>query len=78
VLLAGSSLLAAVTLASMWLIGRKSPAGWLVAIGAQLLWLPYDVATGQLGFITITAASVPVYVRGWRRFRADRRVTLDA
>ena len=70
-LLAGSTFLAALTLLSMWLIGRKHPAGWLVAIAGQVLWVPYDLATHQLGFLLITAASVPVYVRGWRNFRRE-------
>jgi hypothetical protein len=66
---AASSVLAVVTLASMWLIGRKLAAGWAVAIAAQVLWVPYDVVTRQVGFLAITAVSVPVYVRGWRAFR---------
>lgn len=72
-LTAGSSVLALVALVSMWLISRKQAAGWAVAIAAQALWVPYDVVTRQFGFIVITAASVPVYVRGWQRFRAGGR-----
>jgi hypothetical protein len=73
VLTAGSSVLALVALASMWLISRKQAAGWAVAIAAQALWVPYDVVTRQFGFIAISAASVPVYVRGWRNFRVGSR-----
>jgi hypothetical protein len=68
-LTAGSSVLALVTLGSMWLIARKHAAGWLAAVGAQVLWVPYDILTRQSGFLLITAVSVPVYVRGWRNFR---------
>lgn len=68
----GSTTLALLALASMWLISRKRASGWAVAIAAQFLWLPYDVITAQWGFILITVASVPVYVRGWQRFRACR------
>lgn len=70
ILATGSTVLALLALASMWLISRKRAAGWLLAIAAQALWVPYDVVTRQLGFILITIASVPVYVRGWRNFRA--------
>lgn len=66
---AGSAVLAVITLVSMALLAEKTPAGWLVAIGAQVLWVPYDVVTRQYGFLLITAVSVPVYVRGWRSFR---------
>jgi hypothetical protein len=68
-LTAGSAVMAAVTLLSMGLLARKAAAGWAVAIGAQVLWVPYDVVTRQFGFLAVTAASVPVYVRGWRNFR---------
>jgi predicted membrane metal-binding protein len=65
----GSAVLAVVSLASMWLISRKQASGWAVAIAAQALWVPYDVLTHQLPFIAVTVVSVPVYFRGWRRFR---------
>ena len=55
----------------MWLLSRKHPAGWLVAIAAQALWIPYDLATRQPGFLLITAASVPVYIKGWRDWRRE-------
>lgn len=77
-LAAGSTALAVLALASMWLLARKHPAGWLIAIAAQALWVPYDVATSQFGFLLITLVSVPVYVRGWRSFQADRRTRLAA
>jgi hypothetical protein len=66
---AGSAVLAVTSLASMWLISRHRASGWAAAIAAQALWVPYDCVTRQWGFIAITAASVPVYVNGWRRFR---------
>lgn len=69
----GSIALAVLNLASMRLISRKHPSGWLIAIGAQFLWVPYDIVTGQFGFLAITAVSVPVYVRGWGNFRAGPR-----
>lgn len=68
-LTAGSFALALVNLTVMWLLSRKHPAGWLLGITAQLLWVPYDVATAQYGFVLITCAAVPVYVRGWRDWR---------
>ncbi len=69
---AGPAVLAGVTLASMWLIARGLPAGWAVAVAWQFLWVPYDILTGQLAFIAITAVSVPVYVAGWHRCRRVR------
>jgi hypothetical protein len=70
---AGSVVLAVTSLVSMWLISRHRASGWVVAIAAQALWVPYDITTGQPGFLAITAASVPVYIRGWQRFRTETR-----
>ena len=70
---AGSVVLAVTSLASMWLISRHLASGWAVAIAAQALWVPYDFCTRQWGFIAITAASLPVYVNGLRRFRAEEK-----
>ena len=68
-LTAGSLVLALVNLTVMWLLSRKKPAGWLVAIAVQVLWIPYDLWSHQAGFLLITAACMPVYVRGWRDWR---------
>jgi hypothetical protein len=68
---AGSVVLAVTSLVSMWLISRHLASGWAVAIAAQALWAPYDCCTHQLAFIAITAASLPVYVNGLRRFRTE-------
>ncbi len=42
-----------------------SPPARLIAIAVQVLWATHDVATRQLGFLAVTAASAPVYVYGW-------------
>lgn len=75
---AGSAVLAVTSLASMWLISRRKASGWVAAIAAQALWIPYDLATRQPGFLAITAASIPVYVRGWRKFRTKKKGQADA
>lgn len=72
-LTAGSAVLSLLALISMWLISKHRAAGWAVAIAAQALWVPYDVWSHQFPFIAITAASVPVYVNGWRTVRAAGR-----
>jgi len=64
-----SVLLALLNLTSATLIAERCRAGWLVALAAQVPWSWYDVRTGQLGFLLLTLAYVPVYVRGWRTVR---------
>ena len=72
-LTAGSVVLALVTFIQLQLLSRKHPAGWLVLIGNQCAATVYDLLTRQYGFILITAFSVPVAVRGYRRFRSETR-----
>lgn len=71
-LTAGSAVLAVLNLTVMALVARHRPEGWLIGIAAQVLWIPYDAVTRQWGFIAISAVAIPVYVHGWRRFRAGR------
>jgi hypothetical protein len=68
-LTAGSFILAAVNLTAMWLLARKKRAGFVIALAAQVPWTVYDLWTGQFGFLLITAASIPVDVKGWREWR---------
>jgi hypothetical protein len=72
IMAAGSAVLAVLNLAAMVLIAERRRAGWLVALGSQVPWTIYDVATRQYGFLLLSAVYVPVYLRGWRT-RAARR-----
>jgi nicotinamide riboside transporter PnuC len=66
--------LAAVGITGIWLAGRNNKAGWLIGLGAQLLWLAYAIATRQWGFIVTAIAYGAVYARNWWRWReAERR-----
>ena len=64
-----SMALALLNLTSATLIAEGRRAGWLVALAAQVPWSWYDLQTGQIGFLLLTLAYVPVYVRGWRTGR---------
>lgn len=45
-----SYLLTAVGVFGLYLAGRKDRRGWMVGIGAQVLWIAYATATHQWGF----------------------------
>jgi len=72
-----SWVLAAVGIAGLWLAGSGRPAGWMIGVGAQVLWIAYAVATDQYGFIVTAVAYAFVYARGAIRQRAEvqRRAT---
>jgi hypothetical protein len=56
--------LATVGVTGLWLAGSGKPAGWMVGVGAQILWLAYAVATHQWGFIVTAVAYAIAYTRG--------------
>jgi hypothetical protein len=64
-----SWVLTAVGVFGLWLAGRKSPWGWAVGLGAQVLWLAYAVSTDQYGFIVSAGAYFWVYLKNFRAWR---------
>lgn len=65
-----SVILATVGIFGLYIAGRKLWWGWLVGLGAQVLWIGYAVATRQWGFIASALAYGWVYGRNalaWRR-----------
>lgn len=69
--------LTVVGVTGLWLAGRKSPWGWAVGIGAQVLWLAYAITTRQWGFLFSCAAYSWVYVTNFRRWRAEQRMPVE-
>lgn len=62
--------LAAVGVFGLWRAGKKDPRGWLVGLGAQVLWVIYALVTVQYGFLLTAAAYAWVYGQNyftWRR-----------
>lgn len=66
-----SWILTAVGVFGLWLAGRRSPWGWAVGIAAQVLWLAYAVTTRQWGFLVSCFAYGTVYLRNFRKWRAE-------
>lgn len=60
-----SWLLASIGLLGIWLTGSRRRVGFLLGVGAQVLWLAYAITTGQWGFIATAIAYAVVYGRGW-------------
>jgi hypothetical protein len=51
-----SWLLAAVIVLGLYLTQRRIWWGWIVALGAQVLWVIYAMVTEQYGFLVIALA----------------------
>lgn len=68
-----SYLLTAVGLVGLWFTIRKNPVGFLIAVGAQILWVTYAVVTHQWGFIVSAAAYGSFNLVGWLRWRREER-----
>lgn len=65
-----SYLLTAVGVIGLYLAGRRMPAGWLIGLCAQGLWIAYATATHQYGFYLSAAAYGFVYAKNflaWHR-----------
>ncbi len=60
----------------LYLAGRKNRVGWVVGIGAQVLWLAYALSTEQWGFLVSVGAYGWVYTKNWLRWRAEARAEL--
>lgn len=64
-----SYLLTAVGAVGLYIAGRKHPAGWLVGLGAQGLWIAYALSTKQYGFLFSSLIYGSVYARNYRAWR---------
>lgn len=62
-----SWLLAAVGILGLWIAGSGHREGWMIGMGAQLLWISYALFTEQYGFIPAALCYGAVYLRNWVR-----------
>jgi len=62
-----SYVLAAIGIFGLWLVGRRSAAGWVVGILAQVPWFVFALATDQHGFILTAIAYATV--NGWNLWK---------
>lgn len=70
-----SYLLTAVGVFGLWLAGRKDRRGWMVGIGAQILWIAYATATQQWGFYVSALAYGWVYIKNARAWEEPKPQT---
>lgn len=66
-----SWLLTAIGCIGLLLVGNRRREGFLVGLGAQLLWIAYAAATDQPGFYVSAIAYGFVNVRNYRAWRVQ-------
>jgi hypothetical protein len=65
-----SYVLAAIGVAGIFFVGRKTIWGWLILLFNEALWITYALITDQYGFILSAIAYGIVYIRSyihWKR-----------
>lgn len=70
-----SYLLTAVGVFGLYLAGRKDRRGWMVGIGAQVLWIAYATATHQWGFYFSALAYGFVYTKNAHAWKPTPKST---
>lgn len=59
-------IIAALGLASYWMLARRNRFGWVVNAVSQLLWLYVAIATKQWPFVLLSFMYAYLSWRGWR------------
>lgn len=73
-LLVGSLVLAVLNCFSLWLISHhRAKAGWMLTLALQALWTPYDIITGQYGFLLITALTIGIAIKSWKKVHNETK-----
>lgn len=72
-----SWLLTAVGVFGLYLAGRRDRRGWMVGIGAQVLWFAYALSTRQYGFVVSCLAYGWVYTKNARAWRKSTQEEPD-
>jgi hypothetical protein len=65
-----SYVLAAIGVAGIFFVGRKTIWGWWVLLFNEVLWIAYALVTNQYGFILSAIAYAAVYIKSymlWKR-----------
>lgn len=64
--------LVSVGMFGQYLTTKKNPAGFVVGLGAQLMWLLYALSTNQYGFVVSAVGFGCIYVLGFYRWTAPK------
>jgi hypothetical protein len=66
-----SWVLAAIGVAGIYFVGKKTIWGWFVLLFNEIIWVAYAIVTEQYGFIVSAVAYAAVYIRSYLHWRRD-------
>jgi hypothetical protein len=69
-----SWVLAAIGVAGIYFVGKKTIWGWFVLLFNEIIWVAYAIVTQQYGFIVSAVAYAAVYIRSYLHWRRDDSV----
>lgn len=72
-----SWLLTAVGICGLWAAGSRKSWGWLIGLGAQVLWIAYALHSRQFGFLVSALAYGFVYGRNFLAWHRERGPSLS-
>lgn len=76
ILLVGSIILALLNCVSLYLISHhRARLGWTMTLILQVLWIPYDIFTGQWGFLLISALTIGISIKSWGKVKEAQEKT---
>jgi hypothetical protein len=66
-----SWVLAAIGVAGIYFVGKKTLWGWFILLFGETLWIAYAVATEQYGFIVSAIAYAALYIKAYLHWKLD-------
>lgn len=67
-----SILLSVIGVTGLFLAGSKKEIGWIIGLGAQVLWFTFAIVTKQYGFILSALAYGWVNSRNYLKWRREQ------
>lgn len=68
-----SYLLSIVSLVTLWLIGNKNKAGFILGLLNQILWIWYALMLKQYGLLVGVMAYAVIYIRNLIKWNKDEK-----
>ena len=68
-----SYLLSIISLVTLWLIGNKNKAGFILGLLNQILWIWYALMLKQYGLLVGVMAYAVIYIRNLIKWNKDEK-----
>ena len=61
--------LSVISLLTVYLIGKKKLAGWIIGLFGQVLWIAWEISTKQWGLMPMTIIMTGLYIKSLNEWR---------